>query len=67
MQLLSRFLGVWTVGLRQAKKESYSTLQGLCMDTGFVELRQLREVGVISYSVILGFKSLVNGLVDLRS
>ena len=27
---------------------------------------KLREVGVFSYSVIFGFKSLVNGLVDLR-
>ena len=28
---------------------------------------KIREVGVFSYSIILGFKSLVNGLVDLRS
>ena len=27
---------------------------------------KLREVGVFSYSIIFGFKSLVNGLVELR-
>ena len=37
------------------------------MDISFVEFQQLREVGVFSYSVSFGFKSLVNGLVDLRS
>ena len=36
------------------------------MDTDFGEFRQLQEVGVFSYSVIFGFKSRVNGLVDLR-
>ena len=36
------------------------------MDTDLVELRQLQEVGVFSYLVIFGFKSRVNGLVDLR-
>ena len=30
------------------------------------EFRQLREVWVFSYSVIFSFKSLINGLVDLR-
>ena len=33
----------------------------------FGEFRQLQEVGVFSYSIIFGFKSRVNGLVDLRS
>ena len=37
------------------------------MGTGFVEFRQLREVGVFSYSVIFGFKSFVNDLECLRS
>ena len=37
------------------------------MRIGFVDFQQLREVGVFSYSVNFGFKSLVNGLVDLRS
>ena len=36
------------------------------MDTGFVEFQQIQKIGVFSYSVIFGFKSLVNGLVDLR-
>ena len=36
------------------------------MDTDFGKFRQLQEVGVFSYSVIFGFKSRVNGLVDLR-
>ena len=66
MQLLSRFSGFRIVGSRRAKKQSCSTQQGLCVGTGFGEFRQLQEVGVFSYSVIFGFKSLVNGLVDLR-
>ena len=66
MQLLSRFLGFQTVGSCRAKKQSCSTRQGLRVGTGFVEFRQLQEVGVFSYSVIFGFKSCVNGLVDLR-
>ena len=66
MQLLSRFPGVRTVGSRRAKKQSCYTLQGLRVDTCFVGFRQLQEVGVFSYSVIFSFKSLVNGLVDLR-
>ena len=66
MQLLSRFIGLRTVGSRRAKKQSYSTRQGLRVGTGFGEFRQLREVGVFSYSVIFGFKSLVNGLECLR-
>ena len=66
MQLLSRFPDVRTVGSCQAKKQSCSTLQGLRVDTDFVEFRQLQEVWVFSYLVIFGFKSLVNSLVDLR-
>ena len=49
-----------------AKKQSCSTLQGLHVGTDFVEFRQLREVGVFSYLVNFRFKSLVNGLVDMR-
>ena len=67
MQLLSRFPGFQTVSSRRAKKQSCSTRQGLRMNTNFVEFRQIQEVGVFSYSVIFDFKSLVNGLVDLRS
>ena len=67
MQLLSRFPGFRTVGSRRAKKQSCSTRQGLRVGTGFGVFRQLREVGICSYSVIFCFKSLVNGLVDLRS
>ena len=66
MQLLSRFPGVQIVRSRRAKKQSCSTLQGVRVDTDFVEFRQLQEVGVFSYSIIFGFKSLVNDLVDLR-
>ena len=66
MQLLSRFHGVRTVGSRRAKKQSCSTLQRLRVDTGFVEFRQLQEVGVFSYSIIFSFKRFVNDLVDLR-
>ena len=40
--------------------------QGLRVGTGFGEFRQLQEVGVFSYSVIFSFKSLVNGLADLK-
>ena len=67
MKLFSRFPGIWTVGSCRAKKQSCSTLQGLRVGIGFGEFRQLQEVGVFSYSVIFGFKSLVNDLVDLRS
>ena len=67
MQLLSRFPGFRTVGSRRAKKQSCSMLQGLRVDIYFVEFRQLQEVGVFSYSIIFGFKSLVNGLECLRS
>ena len=66
MQLLSRFPSFQTVGSHRAKKKSCSTRQGLRLGIGFVEFRQLQEVGVFSYSVIFGFKSLVNDLVDLR-
>ena len=66
MQLFSRFPGFQTVGSLRVKKQSYSMRQGLCMGTSFVEFRQLQEVGVFSYSVIFGFKSLVNGLECLR-
>ena len=38
-----------TVGSRQAKRQSCSTLQGLRVGTGFEEFQQLWEVGVISY------------------
>ena len=67
MQLLSRFPDVRTVGSLRAKKQSCSALQGLLVGTGFGEFRQIREVGVFSYLVIFGFKSLVNGLECLRS
>ena len=67
MQLLSRFPDFRTVGSHQAKKQSCSTRQGLCVGTGSMEFQQIKEVGVFSYSVIFGFKSLVNCLVDLRS
>ena len=67
MQLLSRFPGVRTVGSHRVKKQSCSTLQGLHVNTDFVEFRQLQEVGVFSYSVIFGFKSFVNDLECLRS
>ena len=67
MQLLSRFPGVQTVGSRRAKKQSCFTLQGLRVDTDFVEFRKLQEVGVFSYLVILGFKSFVNDLECFRS
>ena len=66
MQLLSRFPGFRTVGSRRAKKQSCSTRKWLRVSTGFVEFRQLQEVGVFSYSVIFGFKSFVNGLECLR-
>ena len=36
------------------------------MDTGFVEFRQLQEVGVFLYLIFSIFKSFVNYLVDLR-
>ena len=60
MQLLFRFPCFWTVDSRWVKKQSCSTRQGLRVGTGFVEFRQLQEVGVFSYSVIFGFKSFVN-------
>ena len=66
LQLPYRFSGFWTVGSRRAKKQSCSTLQGLRVDTSFVEFRQLQEVGVFSYSVIFGFKSFVKDLECLR-
>ena len=66
MRLLSRFPGFQTVGSRRDKKQSCSTRQELRVGTGFGEFRQLQEVGVFSYSVIFGFKSLVNGLECLR-
>ena len=36
------------------------------MGIDFGEFRQFQEVRVFSYSVIFGFKSSVNGFVDLR-
>ena len=66
VQLLSRFPSFRTAGSRRAKKQSCSTRQGLHVSIGFVEFRQLWEVGVFSYSVIFDFKSLVNGLECLR-
>ena len=66
MQPLSRFPGFQTVGSRWAKKQSCSTRQGLRVGIGFVEFRQLQEVGVFSYSVIFDFKSFVNDLECLR-
>ena len=67
MQLLSRFPGFRAVGSRRAKKQSCSTSYGLRMGINFGEFRQIQKVGVFSYSVIFGFKSLVNSLVGLRS
>ena len=52
MQLFYRFPGFQTVG---------STLQGLRVDTDFVEFRQLQEVGVFSYLVYSLAKSHFNG------
>ena len=66
MQLFSRFPSFRTVGLRRAKKQSYSMWKRLRVDIGFLEFRQLREVWVFSYSIIFCFKSFVNDLVDLR-
>ena len=37
VQLLFRFPGDRTVGSRRSKRKSCSTLQGLCMDTDFME------------------------------
>ena len=37
VQLLSKFPGVRVVGSRQSKMRSWSTLQGLRVDIGFVE------------------------------
>ena len=48
---LSRISGVRTVGSRQSKKQSCSTLQGLRVATDFEEFRQLQEVGIFSYLV----------------
>ena len=67
MKLLSRFLGFRIIASRRAKKQSCSTRQGLRLGTGFVEFRQLQEVGVFSYSVIFDFKNFVNDLECLRS
>ena len=50
-----------TVGSRRAKRQSCSTLQGLCVGTGFEEFRQLREVGVFSYFDIPCLKGHDNG------
>ena len=50
-QLLSRIPSDWTVSFRRGKKQSCSMLQGLHVDTGFVEFRQLWEVGVFSYLI----------------
>ena len=55
VQLLSRFPGFRIVGSRRAKKQSCLTLQGLHVGTGFVQFRQLQEVGVFSYSAIFDF------------
>ena len=66
MQLLSRFPGFRIVGSRRVKKPSCFTGQGLHVGTGFVEFRQLQEVGVFSYSFIFRFKAFVNDLVGLR-
>ena len=59
--------GFWGVrGFQRGKKQSCSPRQGLHVGTSFVEFRQLREVEVFSYLVYFQFKSLVNGLVDVR-
>ena len=58
VQLLSRFPGIRIVGSRWSKRRSWSTLQGLHVDTDFVEFRQLREVGVFSYLVISCLKAM---------
>ena len=40
---------------------NWSTLQGLRVDTDFMEFRQLREVGVLSYLIYSLAKSHFNG------
>ena len=66
VQLLPRFFGVQAVGSRRNKRRSWSTLQGLHVDTGFVEFRQLREVGVFSYLVISCLKAMTKVLGVVR-
>ena len=61
MHILSRFPGVQTDGSRRSKKQSLSTLQGLRVDTNFVEFRQLQEAEVFSYLVYSLAKSHFNG------
>ena len=61
VHLLSKFPGNWTVELRRAKKQRCSPLQELHVGTGFVEFRQLREVGVFSYLIYSLAKSHSNG------
>ena len=65
VQLFSRFPGVWTVGSRRSKRQSCSTLQGLHVGIGFVDFRQLREVGVFSYLVTSYIKYQENGVWEL--
>ena len=55
-----------TVESRGAKRQSCSPGQGLRVDTDFVELRLLREIGVFSYSIYFRFKSHKNGLDGMR-
>ena len=47
--LLSRIPANRIVGFRRSKKESCSTRRRLRVDVGFVEFRQLEEVGIFSY------------------
>ena len=61
MCLLSKFSAIRTFGSRRSKKQSCSTLRGLRMDIDLVELRQLEEVGIFSYSRYSLVKSHVNG------
>ena len=49
MCILSKFLAVRTVGSQWSKKQSFSTWQGLRVDTDLVEFRKLQEVGIFFY------------------
>ena len=44
LHLLSRFYGDWTVGFRQSKRKSSSTLRELCVGTRFWGFRQTPKV-----------------------
>ena len=61
-----KFSGDRTIGSRRVKRQSCSTLKGLCVGTSFMEFRKIWEVGVFSYLVYFRFKSFVNGLDGVR-